>query len=73
MVAAAGAKTRNVTALVEAQLAASIVWGRDPRVPLRGLLRREHIALAFVPALAAIHGLGTGDLKLYEIFYMFGS
>jgi len=34
---------------------------------------REHIAIAFVPALAAIHGLGTGDLKLYDIFYMFGS
>jgi len=70
MAAAAGAKKRNVTALVEAQLAASIVRDRDPRVSLRGPVRREHSALAFAPALAAIHGLGTGDLKLYDIVSM---
>jgi len=70
MEAAAGANKRSVTALVEAQLAASILRDRDPRVSLRGPIQREHSAIVFVPSLTALHGFVTGDLKLYEVVSM---
>jgi len=70
MAAAAGAKMRSVTALVEAQIAASILRDRDPRVSLHGPIRRQHSAMVFVPSLAALHGFVTGDLKLYEVVSM---
>jgi len=67
-VATAGqAKPRDVIAIVEAQLAAAELRDRDPRVSLRSSLKREHSSLAFVPAVAAVHGLATGDLMLYKI------
>jgi len=67
-VATAGqAKPRDVIAIVEAQLAAAELRDRDPRVSLRSSLKREHSSLAFVLAVAAVHGLTTGDLMLYKI------
>jgi len=58
---------RDVVATLDAQLAAAIVRARDPRPSRRRALGEEHSALAFVPALGAMHGLSTGAASLYKI------
>jgi len=51
-----GAAARDVTAVLDAQLEGDITRDGDPRPSLRGHLRTEHRALAFVPAVGAIWG-----------------
>jgi len=58
---------RDVTTTLDAQLAAASVRAVDPRPSRRRNLAQEHSALAFVPALGAVHGLGTGAHNLYRI------
>jgi len=58
---------RDVVQTLEAQLAAAIVRRDDPRAARRRALGQEHSALAFVPALGAVHGLSTGSRSLYRI------
>jgi len=58
---------RDVTTTLEAQLVAALVRAEDPRPSRRRRLAQEHSALAFVPALGAVHGLGTGANNLYRI------
>lgn len=58
---------RDVITTLEAQLVAALVRAEDPRPSRRRHLAQEHSALAFVPALGALHGLGTGAHNLYRI------
>lgn len=58
---------REVTATLDAQLAAAVVRANDPRPSLHRELGRQHSALAFAPALGAMHGLSTGCHNLYRI------
>ena len=58
---------RDVTTTLDAQLAAAVVRAEDPRVSRRRALGQQHSALAFVPALGAVHGLSTGCRDLYRI------
>jgi len=58
---------RDVIATLDAQLAAALVRVDDPRPSRRRALVEVHSALAFVPALDAIHGLGTGASNLYRV------
>jgi len=58
---------RDVTTTLEAQMVAALVRAEDPRASRRRALAQEHSALAFVPALGAVHGLGTGAHNLYRI------
>ena len=58
---------RDVIATLDAQLAAAVVRGRDPRPSRRRALGDEHSALAFVPALGAMQGLSTGAANLYRV------
>jgi len=58
---------RDVIATLDAQLAAAVVRADDPRPSLRRELGRQHSALAFAPALGAMHGLSTGAHNLYRI------
>jgi len=62
-----GAVDRDVIATLDAQLAADIVRREDPRPNRRRELGRQHSALAFAPALGAVHGLSTGSNNLYRI------
>jgi len=62
-----GAAARDVTAVLDAQLESAIVRDRDPPPSLRGQLRTEHSALAFVPAIGAVWGLATDNKSLYDI------
>jgi len=58
---------RDVITTLDAQLAAAVVRADDPRPSRRRMLGEQHSALAFVPALGAVHGLGTGAHNLYRI------
>jgi len=58
---------RDVVQTLDAQLAAAIVRRDDPRPGRRRALGQEHSALAFAPALGAVHGLSTGSRFLYQI------
>jgi len=58
---------RDVITTLDAQLAAAVVRADDPRPSRRRLLGEQHSALAFVPVLGAVHGLGTGAHNLYRI------
>jgi len=58
---------RDVIATLDAQLAAAVVRAEDPRPSRRRALGEEHSALAFVPALGAVHGPSTGAANLYRI------
>jgi len=58
---------RDVVQTLEAQLAAAIIRRDDPRPSRRRALGQEHSALAFAPALGAVHGLSTGSRSLYRI------
>jgi len=58
---------RDVINTLDAQLAAAVVRAEDPRPSRRRALGEEHSALAFVPALGAVHGLSTGAANLYRI------
>lgn len=62
-----GAAARDVTAVLDVQLEGAITRDGDPRPSLRGHLRTEHSALAFVPAVGAIWGLATDNKRLYDI------
>jgi len=62
-----GAPLRDVTAVLDAQLAGALTRDRDPRPSLRNQLRVEHSALAFVPAIGAVWGLATDSKQLYNI------
>ena len=62
-----GAAARDVTAVLDVQLEGEITRDGDPRPSLRGHLRTEHSALAFVPAVGAIWGLATDNKRLYDI------
>ena len=62
-----GADRRDVTTGLDAQLEGAITRDRDPRPSLRGMLRTEYSALAFVPAIAAVAGLATDNQLLYRI------
>jgi len=62
-----GAAARDVTAVLDAQLEGAITRDGDPRPSLRGHLRTEHSALAFVPAVGAIWGLATDNKRLRDI------
>jgi len=57
---------RDVVTTLDAQLAAAIVRAEDPRASRRRALGRDHSALAFAPALGAVHGLGTAPYNLYR-------
>lgn len=61
------ADPRNVVETLEAQLAAAERRVVDPRVSLRGPLAKAHSALAFVPALGAMHGLSTGNMNFFNV------
>jgi len=58
---------RDVVTTLDAQLAAAVVRAEDPRASRRRTLGREHSALAFAPALGAVHGLGTAPYNLYRV------
>jgi len=58
---------RDVVSTLDSQLAAARGRRRDPRASRRRALGNEHSALAFVPALGAVHGLGTRAANLYRI------
>jgi len=58
---------RDVITTLDAQLAAADVRAEDPRVSRRRALGQQHSALAFVPALGAVHGLSTEGRDLYRI------
>jgi len=58
---------RDVVATLDAQLAAAVARECDPRPSRRRVLAEEHRALAFVPALGAVHGLASGRANLYRI------
>jgi len=58
---------RDVIATLDAQLAAAVVRANDPRPSLRRELGRQHSALAFAPALGAMHGLSTDSHNMYRI------
>jgi len=58
---------REVVTTLDAQLAAAVVRAEDPRASRRRALGREHSALAFAPALGAVHGLGTVPYNLYRV------
>jgi len=58
---------RDVVPTLDAQLTAALVRARDPRPSRCRALGAEHSALAFAPALGAVHGLGTGASNLYRI------
>jgi len=58
---------RDVITTLDAQLAAAIFREDDPRQCRRRALGQQHSALAFVPALGAVHGLSTGGRALYRI------
>jgi len=58
---------RDVVTTLGAQLAAALVRAEDPRASRRRSLGREHSALAFAPALGAVHGLGTAPYNLYRV------
>jgi len=62
-----GADGRDVTTGLDAQLVCAITRDRDPRPSLRGMLRAEYSALAFVPVIAAVAGLATENQLLYQI------
>jgi len=62
-----GADARDVTAVLDAQIEGAITRDGDPRPSLRGHLRTEHSALAFVPAIGAVWGLATDNKRLYDI------
>ena len=61
------ADVRDVVATLDAQLLAAAVRAKDTRPSRRRALGAEHSALAFVPAVAAIHGLRTGATNLYRV------
>lgn len=52
---------------LEAQLPAAERRVRDLRPTIRAPLGRAHSALAFVPALGAVHGLSTGGMNYFRI------
>jgi len=58
---------RDVISTLDAQLEAAVVRAEDPRPSRRRMLGEQHSALPFVPALGAVHGLGTGGTSLYRI------
>lgn len=58
---------RPVVATLEAQLSATIARLGGCRPTVRAQLGSRMSALPFVPALGAIHGLGTGAARLYDI------
>jgi len=61
------AMERDVITTLDAQLAVAVVRADDPRPSRRRLLGEQHSALAFVPVLGAVHGLGKGAHHLYRI------
>lgn len=61
------AHPRDVIETLEAQLYAAQRRLVDPRASLRGPLTLAHSALAFVPALGAVHGLSTGNLNYFRV------
>jgi len=58
---------RDVVTTFDAQLESVVVRADDPRPSRRRMLGEQHSALALVPALGAVHGLGTGAHTLYRI------
>jgi len=54
----------DVVQTIEAQLAVAIIRRHNPRPSRRRALGHEHRALAFAPALGAVHGLSTGSRSL---------
>jgi len=58
---------RDVVTTLDAPQAAAVVRAEDPRASRRRTLGREHSALAFAPALGALHGLGTAPYNLYRV------
>jgi len=58
---------RDSLITLDAQLAAAIVRAEDPRPSRRRALGQENSALAFAPALRAVHGLGTGAHNVYRV------
>lgn len=65
--AADAARPRPVISTLEAQLEAAQARLDDGRPRTRVALGRAMSALPFVPALGAMHGLGTGRASLYRI------
>eukprot|EP00170_Pyropia_yezoensis_P002922 contig_12259_g2929 len=61
------ADPRNVVETLEAQISAAERRVVDPRVSLRRPLAKAHSALAFVPALGAMHGLSTGNMNYFSV------
>lgn len=61
------AHPRDVVETLEAQLHAAKRRLVDERASLRGPLALAHSALAFVPALGAVHGLSTGNLNYFRV------
>jgi len=57
---------RDVVQTLDAQLEAVIVRRNDPRPARSRALGQDHSALAFAPALGAVHGLSTGSRSLYR-------
>eukprot|EP00170_Pyropia_yezoensis_P000974 contig_4526_g977 len=58
---------RNVVETLEAPIAAAERRVVDPRVSLRQPLAKSHSALAFIPALGAMHGLSTGNMNYFGV------
>lgn len=58
---------RNVVETLEAQLGAAGRRLVDARVSLRTPLNKAHSALAFAPALGAMHGLSTGNMNYFNV------
>lgn len=65
---AVSSPTRHVTENLEVQLEAAALFEAGIGADLREQISRDFSALHFVPALAAVHSLGTASKSLYDIF-----
>lgn len=61
------AHPRNVVETLEAQLGAAGRRLVDARVSIRAPINKAHSALAFAPALGAMHGLSTGNMNYFNV------
>lgn len=64
----AAASPRPVVDMIDLHLEAADLWQRPGSGPRIARIAAEAPVLPIVPALAAVHGLGTGSMSLYSIF-----
>lgn len=64
----AKSSTRVRTENLELQLEAAALCDRATGTNRRDEISRDYSALPFLPALAAVHGQGTGSMHIYKLF-----